>query len=126
MKMYQIEIKEDSSRVVDIKAENYEDAINQAEEMWSNGEIVLDYEDMNDVSYEPYPPQKIKDNFSINISYDKKLNNIVISSGVTVRGFRCNDKEDLINIISGFVNDNIEFEPVKFEKVKDKHKDLER
>ncbi len=126
MKIFQIEIKEDSSRVVDIKAENYNEALKKAEEMYGKGEVILDYEDVNNVLYEPYPSQEIKENFSLNIRYDKKLNNIVICSGVLVEGFRCKSKEDLINAISSFVNKYIEFEPERFEKVKDKTKDLER
>lgn len=45
MKKFEIEIEEISQRVEDIKANSIEEALEIAEEKYSRGEIVLDYED---------------------------------------------------------------------------------
>lgn len=126
MRIYNVEVKEDSSRVIEIIANSYEDAVAKAEEMYKKGDIVLYYEDCNGVSYEPYPPQKIKDNFSLNIEFDKKEKMIYISheNGSGAK-YQCETKEDLISAFKTYVDIYEELEPVEYEKVKNKHKDRE-
>lgn len=45
MKTFKFEIKEYLSRVVKIDAENYDDALDEVHQMYSDGEIVLDSSD---------------------------------------------------------------------------------
>lgn len=52
MKEYTVEITEVLQRQIKIKAENYTDAINEAEEMYRNCDIVLDAEDLKESSVE--------------------------------------------------------------------------
>jgi hypothetical protein len=51
MKTFKIEVQELSSRVVEVKAESTENAVNIIREKYRNEEIVLDYSDFNDVSF---------------------------------------------------------------------------
>ena len=52
MKEYTIEITEILQRQIKIKAENYTEAIDKAEEMYRNEEIILDAEDLVDSGVE--------------------------------------------------------------------------
>ena len=49
MKKYQVLFKETLERVIEINANNKEEALEIAEEMYKNCEIVLDYEDFFNV-----------------------------------------------------------------------------
>lgn len=53
MKTYAITIKETLSKTVLIKADNLDSAVERVEEAHKNGEVVLDYEDYDDVDVEP-------------------------------------------------------------------------
>lgn len=55
MKTYTITIKETLSKTVLIKADNLDSAVERVEEAHKNGEVVLDYEDYDDVDVEPSP-----------------------------------------------------------------------
>ena len=52
MQEQKVEIKETLSRIVTVNAENEEDAYNEAEVLWGDGDIVLDSSDFVDVDYE--------------------------------------------------------------------------
>jgi hypothetical protein len=54
MEKYEIEIKEELSRVVDIEAENYEQALKIAEAKYDSGEIALNENDYKGVEINPY------------------------------------------------------------------------
>ena len=75
MDKYNIEIIETLSRVVEQKANSYEEAEELVSNKYDKSEIILDYEDKEDVMFKPYPSQEIKSNFKVNITYnkDKKL-----------------------------------------------------
>jgi hypothetical protein len=51
---YQVKITEYSSRIVEVEAEGEVDARLLAEEMYRGQEIVLDYDDFDDVEFEIY------------------------------------------------------------------------
>lgn len=53
-KEFDIEIKEELSRVEKIKAESLDDAINKAMELYYGEEIILDDNDMKGVEFAPY------------------------------------------------------------------------
>lgn len=54
MEKYEVEIKEELSRVVDIEAESYEQALKIAEAKYGSGEIVLDENDYKGVEINLY------------------------------------------------------------------------
>lgn len=52
MKEYTIEVKEQASRLVTVNAESEDDAIDIVEQQYADGDIVLDYNDYDDVEFE--------------------------------------------------------------------------
>lgn len=54
MEKYEIEIKEELSRVVEIEAENYDQALKIAEAKYDSREIVLNENDYKGVEINPY------------------------------------------------------------------------
>ncbi|MCR5836594.1 MAG: DpnD/PcfM family protein [Lachnospiraceae bacterium] len=56
---YEIEVKEELSRIVRVKADNLADAIGKVEEMYKSCAIVLDEDDFKGVSIEPYDNLKL-------------------------------------------------------------------
>lgn len=114
MSKYNVEIVETLSRVVEIEAQTYEEAEEKAEEMYDKVEIVLDYEDKEDVNYKPYPSQKIKDNYIITVDFDKDEKNVYISTkNSSGANYKCETKDDLKSAINTYINNYIELENVK-------------
>ena len=60
-KVYQIEIEETLQRIVDIQANSLDEAIDIAQNRYSNQEYVLDYEDYKGVEYREYKDEVIKE-----------------------------------------------------------------
>lgn len=60
MKEFQIEIKEELSRVVTVNADTVENAMNKAMELYYGQKIILDAEDMKGVEFQPKQPEKHK------------------------------------------------------------------
>ena len=60
-KVYQIEIEETLQKVVKIKADSLDEAIDIAQNRYSNQEYVLDYEDYKGVEYREYKDEVIKE-----------------------------------------------------------------
>ena len=60
-KVYQIEIEETLQKVVKIKANSLDEAIDIAQNRYSNQEYVLDYEDYKGVEYREYKDEVIKE-----------------------------------------------------------------
>lgn len=54
MKTYKIEVEEILQNVYDIQANSLEEAIDKAQEMYRNEEIVLDYEAWKETNYREY------------------------------------------------------------------------
>lgn len=110
MSKYQIEIVETLSRVVDINANSYEEALEQAKEKYDKSEIVLDWEDLENVDYKKYPYPKMKDDFILEVHYDKIGNSVIIgtetSSGAE---YHCSDIEDLKNSINEYIDNYVDY-----------------
>ena len=56
---YEIEVKEELSRIVCVKADSLEDAIRKVEDKYKECKIVLDEEDFKGVSIDEYKPETI-------------------------------------------------------------------
>ena len=124
MGKYQVEVIENLGRVIEVEANSYEEAEEKVQGMYDNSDIVLDWNDCNDVDYKPYPSQKIKDDIHIIIDYDKKEQTLVIASeNSSGAKYKCRDKDDLECSIKSYLNCYVEVE--KVEPVKD-NKDKER
>ena len=60
-KVYKIEIEETLQRVVEIEANSPEEAIDIAQNRYSNQEYILDYEDYKGVEYKEYKDEVTKE-----------------------------------------------------------------
>lgn len=58
---YEIEIEELLQKVVKIKANSLEEAIDIAKEKYSNEEYILDYQDYKDTEFREYKDEVLKD-----------------------------------------------------------------
>lgn len=117
MKRYNIEIVETLSRVIEVDAKDYKSALEKVEEMYDNQEVILDYNDKTDTDFIPYPSQKIKESFELNVDYDKRNQTIWIGyedgSGTK---YPCKTLDDLKSAINTYCSIYINLEKVKPEK----------
>ncbi len=60
-KVYQIEIEETLQKVVKIKADSLDEAIDIAQNRYSNQQYVLDYEDYKGVEFSEYKDEVTKE-----------------------------------------------------------------
>lgn len=116
MALYNVEVIEELSRVVEQEADSYEDAEELVVTRYADEDIVLDWNDLNYTKYKPYPSQNIADDFDINIKYNSKEKYVVISDRYESLVTRdCKTIEDLNIIVKDFLEDYPELEEVKVE-----------
>ena len=60
-KEYEIEIEETLQKVVKIKANSLNEAINIAKEKYSNEEYILDYQDYKGTEFREYKDERVKE-----------------------------------------------------------------
>lgn len=65
-KIYNIEIEETLQKVVKIEANSLEEAIQIADERYSNEEYVLDYQDYKGTEFREYKDEIVKDKIQKN------------------------------------------------------------
>ena len=114
MAIYNVEIVEKLSRVVEQEANSYEEAENLVQEKYDNEEIILDWNDCEKVEYKKYPYPKIKNNLTIYFNFNKDDNSVCIQniqnffdSGAI---YNCKTKEDLKMVFNSFIDDHIDFD----------------
>lgn len=114
MSKYQVEIVETLSRVIDVEANSYEEALYKAKEHYDNSDIILDWEDLENVDYKKYPYPKLKEDIMLEINYDKINNTVIIdtenSSGAK---YHCTDIEDLKNVLNEYIDNYINYDNEK-------------
>lgn len=125
MKLYNVEVVETLSRVVEQKANSYEEAEELVSDRYDNQDIVLDYNDLEDTNYKPYPSQMIKEDFVVTFQFRKNINELFVTDKKGTMNYSCKSKQDLENLIKTYVEDNVELDVVVPEKVF-KNKDYER
>ena len=127
MKLYNVEIVETSSLVVDQEANSYEGALNIVKSKYDNEDIVLDWEDLEDVNFKPYPSQNLKENFKVTILFDNNKKQLYVEDKKGSNSYNCKNVEDLKSLLNEYFDNNIELEPVKPEQnINKKDKDRER
>lgn len=109
-KKYQVKIIESSSRIVEEEADNYEEAEESVIEKYNNQEIILDYNDFDEVSYYQYPSPILKTNFNIALSYNQEEKKLSITSddNFTKEYNNCKSYEDCMLNFKNYMNDSIE------------------
>ena len=76
MAKFNVEIVETLSRVIEVDAEDIDEALFIAEEMYNNDEVELDYNDKESTDFKEYPYPRFQEDFSMDIDYSKKDNKI--------------------------------------------------
>ena len=71
MAKYQVEVVETLSRVVEVEADNYEEAEDEVTKKYDNEEIVLDWQDLVSTEYKQYPSPKLDNDFNLDLKYSK-------------------------------------------------------
>ena len=119
MALYNVEVIEELSRVVEQEADSYEDAEEIVATRYADEEIVLDWNDLNYTKYKPYPSQELKEDFDLEINFVKEERNIIIgtdtSSGAS---YNCTTIDDLKIAFNNYIENYIELENVKAEDKK--------
>lgn len=117
MTLYNVEVIEKLSRVVEQDADSYEDAEELVATKYADEEIALDWEDLEYTKYEPYPSQELAEDFNVNIKYDSKNKILNFSNKYeSIATYDCKTQEDFNNALNDFFEDYIELEDVKTEK----------
>lgn len=107
MATYNVEVTETLSRVVEQEARNYEEAEKLVMEKYDEEEIVLDWNDCDEVKYKIYPSPMIKNNLSMFISYSKKDKNLCITNCFDLpKNYECETKEYMELAFKSFINDS--------------------
>lgn len=116
MAIYNVEVIENLSRVVEQEADSYEDAKELVATRYVEEDIVLDWNDLNYTKYEPYPSQELAEDFEITVKFDLK-NHIVNFSNKyeSLSTYDCRTMEELKIALDDFFGDYPELEDVKVE-----------
>ena len=122
MNLYEIEVIETLKRVVSEKANSYDEAKNLVEEKYSNGDIVLDYEDYVETDFKPHKEQLIKDNFKVIVEYDKETEVVTFLQNADSKSYFCKNNQALKEVIQSYFDKNIELEDIE----KSKNQERER
>ncbi len=118
MALYNVEVIEKLSRVVEQEADSYEIAEELIATKYADEEIVLDWEDLEYTKYKPYPSQELVEYFNVNIKYDSKNKLLNFSNKYdSIATYDCKIQEDFNNALNDFLEDYIELEDVKAEKI---------
>lgn len=125
MKKFNVEVVETLSRVVEVEAKTYEEAEAKVDEMYDNQEIVLDYNDLVDTSYKPYPSQLLKNDFLVTFQFRKDKNELFVTDKKGTMNYSCKNIEELNVLLNNYVENNIELDAAVPEK-NIKNKDYER
>ena len=101
MAKFNVEIVETLSRVIEVDAEDIDEALFIAEEMYNNDEVELDYNDKESTDFKEYPYPRFQEDFSMDIDYSKKDNKIKVKSGDLIDSeHSCKDVEELKTALS--------------------------
>lgn len=111
MALYNVEVRETLSRVVEQEADSYEDAKEIVASRYLDSEIVLDWEDLESVEYEEYPSPKIQEGFNINIDFNIKTKELSFRDEYElIATYDCKTIEDLNNALKSYFKDTLELE----------------
>lgn len=111
MALYNIEVKETLSRVIEQVADSCEEAKDIVSSKYLNSEIILDWEDLEDVEYKRYPSPKIEESFNININYNHERQELSFSDEYElIATYDCKSLDDFEKALKSYFKDNLELE----------------
>ena len=108
MKSYDIEIEEVLRRVVSVKADNIDDAIEIVRDKWNNEEIVLDYSNFLESSINNLYSKKINEKLDMRLQFDPSDEMLVITCGDNSERYVCESVQDLNRCVKTFSTDFLE------------------
>ena len=127
MAKYNVEVVETLSRVVEQEANSYEEAEQIVESRYDSDDIELNWQDLEDTEYKPYPPQNLKENFRVTFAFDKNKKQLFVEDKRGCINYSCKDVIDLKMLLKNYFDNNVELEAVRPEQIKNKkNKDHER
>ena len=127
MKVYNVEIIETLSRVIEQKANSYEEAVEKVSDKYDEQKIILDWIDLRNVEYKPFPPQKLNEKFHVSFTFDKEKNELIVEDNNSINNYICNDTVDLTVILKKYFEENLKLEEVIPEQINTKKdKEYER
>lgn len=107
IKEYDVEVKEILSKIVSIRTENIDEALDKAETMYYNGEIELNYEDLHEREFTNLYSKKLSDSFNININFKDGILTIQQSNNKE-KNYPCDKVRDISSCLNSYINDFIE------------------
>lgn len=117
MVLYNVEVVETLSRVIEQEADSYEDAVELVSTRYAEEDIVLDWEDLESTKYKPYPSQELSEDFNINVKYDVKNKILNFSNNYeSIATYDCKSLEEFNTAFKDFFDDYIELKEVQCEK----------
>lgn len=126
MAKYDVEVVEKLSRVVEQEADSFEDAKELVAARYLDEDIVLNWEDLEEQYYKPYPTQNIKDNFSVHFMYNKSKKELIVSDKRGTMNYSCKNLEELEILFKDYIDNNIELADVMPKQdVRNKNKEQE-
>lgn len=108
MKKYDIEIEEILRRVISQEADSIESALNIVEEKYNNEEIVLDYNDFVEKSFNNLYSKPLKEKLHISIDFNPQSGILKVVSNNKEDKYFCDCVRDLDRCLQTFVSDYLE------------------
>ena len=106
MAKYQVEVVETLSRVVEVEADNYEEAEDEVTKMYDNEEIVLDWQDLVSTEYKQYPSPKLDNDFNLDLKYSKDNKTLSVTDDKFKNSVNsCKDYDELYYTIKNYFDD---------------------
>lgn len=108
MKDYDIEIEEVLRRVVSVKADNIDEAIEAVRKKWNNEEIVLDSSDFVESSINNLYSKRLNEKLDMRLQFNPADEMLTITCGDNSERYVCESVRDLNSCIKTFSTDFLE------------------
>lgn len=118
MKKFNVEVVETLSRVVEIEAKDYNEAVLKVADKYHNEDIVLDYNDLEKTDYKAYPSRELANSIKMNVEYNKENESIFIGNGKDFKkSYKCKNMDDFFEAIENYSLENVKFLEPRGEKI---------
>lgn len=108
MKDYDIEIEEVLRRIVSVKADNIDEAIEAVREKWNNEEIVLDSSDFVESSINNLYSKRLNEKLDMRLQFNPAAEMLTITCGDNSERYVCESVQDLNRCVKTFSTDFLE------------------
>ena len=108
MKNYDIEVEEILRRVVNVKANNIDEAIEIVSDKWNDEEIVLDSSDFVESSINNLYSKRLIEKLDMKLQFNPVNEMLTITCGDISKGYVCESVRDLGSCVKLFSTDFLE------------------